>query len=124
MSLSILVRENSAVNLSMASIARLLLETVRSDQTEHNNNHPIKSQAVDIVEAPGEEGRVGGGVVAQLDEEQHCEQGEGQNLGDNSGGEIFMTIRTCGINLLTISQVMTRQVSCLTCFCILTCRLR
>jgi len=33
--------------------------------------------------APGEEGRVGGGVVAQLDEEQHCEQGEGQNLGDN-----------------------------------------
>ena len=63
MSLSILVRENSAVNLSMATIARLLLETVRSDQTEHNNNHPIKSQAVDIVEAPGEEGRVGGGVV-------------------------------------------------------------
>ena len=89
MSLSILVRENSAVNLSMATIARLLLETVRSDQTEHNNNHPIKSQAVDIVEAPGEEGRVGGGVVAQLDEEQHCEQGEGQNLGDNSGGRFL-----------------------------------
>ena len=58
------------MNLSMASIARLLLETVRSDQTEHNNNHAIKSQAVDIVEAPGEEGRVRGGVVPQLDEEQ------------------------------------------------------
>ena len=86
-SLSILVRENSAANLSMASIARLLLETVRSDQTEHNNNHAIKSQAVDLVEAPGEEGRVRGGVVPQLDEEQHCEQGEGQNLGDNSGGD-------------------------------------
>ena len=68
------------MNLSMASIARLLLETVRSDQTEHNNNHAIKSQAVDIVEAPGEKGRVGGGVVPQLDEEQHGEQG---GLGDN-----------------------------------------
>ena len=89
MSLSILVRENSAVNLSMAPITRLLLETVRSDRTEHNNNHAIKSRAVDIVEAPGEEGRVGGGVVAQLDEEQHCEQGEGQNLGDNSGGRFL-----------------------------------
>ena len=88
-SLSILVRENSAVNLSMASIARLLLETVRSDQTEHNNSHAIKSQAVDIVEAPGEEGRVRGGVVPQLDEEQHGEQGEGQNLGDNSGGRFL-----------------------------------
>ena len=33
---------------------------------------------------PGEETGVGGGVVAQLDEEQHCEQGEGQNLGDNA----------------------------------------
>ena len=88
-SLSILVRENSAVNLSMATIARLLLEIVRSDQTEHNNNHAIKSQTVDIVEAPGEEGCVGGGVVPQLDEEQHCEQGEGQNLGDNSGGRFL-----------------------------------
>ena len=77
------------MNLSMATMARLLLETLRSDRTEHNNNHPIKSQAVDIVEAPGEEGRVGGGVVAQLDEEQHCEQGEGQNLGDNSGGRFL-----------------------------------
>ena len=47
-SLSILVRENSAVNLSMASIAWLLLETVRSDQPEHNNNHAMKSQAVDL----------------------------------------------------------------------------
>ena len=84
-SLSILVRENSAVNLSMATIARLLLETVRSDQTEHNNNHAIKSQAVDIVE----ERRVRGGVVPQLDEEQHGEQGEGQNLGDNSGGRFL-----------------------------------
>ena len=88
-SLSILVRENSAVNLSMASIARLLLETVRSDQTEHNNSHTIKSQAVDIVEAPGEERRVRVGVVPQLDEEQHGEQGEGQNLGDNSGGRFL-----------------------------------
>ena len=74
------------MNLSMATIARLLLET---DQTEHNNNHAIKSQAVDIVEAPGEEGRVRGGVMPQLDEEQHGEQGEGQNLGDKSGGRFL-----------------------------------
>ena len=39
---------------------------------------------MNIVEPPGEERRVRGGVVPQLDEEQHCEQGEGQNLGDNS----------------------------------------
>ena len=44
---------------------------------------------MDIVEAPGEEGRVRGGVVPQLDEEQHGEQGEGQNLGDNSGGRFL-----------------------------------
>ena len=70
------------MNLSIATIARLLLETVRSDQTEHHNNHPIKSQAVDIVEAPGEEGRVGGGVVAQLDKDEHGEKGKREKSRD------------------------------------------
>ena len=46
-------------------------------------------QTMNIVEPPGEERRVRGGVVPQLDEEQHCEQGEGQNLGDNSGGRFL-----------------------------------
>ena len=41
---------------------------------------------------------------------QHCEQGEGQNLGDNSGGDFYDNQNLWNGSAKTISQVMHRQV--------------